>query len=100
MDNITAIDPSFVLNWDQVNGLGYTPATGVAVQTGSSLGVPPVQSIAGETPDQYAGSGGNAQAYGSKTATQSPAHQPIFWLVVLMALAVVMLSHIAHLSLK
>jgi hypothetical protein len=37
--------------------------------------------------------------YGVTRAAQSPLQQPAFWLVVLLVVSVVMLSHVAHLSL-
>lgn len=71
------------------------PGVQSPVYTGSQLGVPAVDAIAGETPSTGAQ---GALAYGQATAGQ-PAHkQPIFWAIVAVVVGTLILTHAARIS--
>lgn len=82
---------SFEFTAGQLFGQPYVPTV-----TGSELGAPPVDAIAGET----ATPGKSAASYGRAKSGQGPTHQPVFWLIVLVVLGVILLSHTAKLSLR
>lgn len=66
------------------------------VFTGSTLGVPAVDEIAGETPSS--GTAGSQAQYGAATAANPPHRQPIFWAVVSMVLGTLVLGHAAKVA--
>lgn len=70
--------------------------------TGSMAGSAPAASMKGDPNpgDTSAGRVAVLANYGHQAAASAPHHQAVFWLVVLLVISVVMLSHVAHLSLK
>lgn len=83
--------PSFVYTGQEVNPAGAAPTL-----TGSALGVPLPDTMPNEFPTQAA----SPSLYGQSKSGQ-PAHaQPLFWHVVLLVIGVLLLSHVARLSLR
>lgn len=84
--------PSFVYTSQEVDPTGYAP-----VLSGSPLGVPLPDTMPNEFPTTNASAPG---VYASNKAGQ-PAHaQPMFWYVAFLIVGVILLSHVASLSLK
>lgn len=67
------------------------------VYSGSQLGVPAVDQIAGETPASNSAGPAN---YGSATAGGGPTRQPIFWSVILVVGGVLLITHAAKMNLR
>src|SRR5947209_2269136 len=84
--------PSFTFTGSLIESTPYVPTL-----TGSQLGVPGNNQIAGETP---ASASNDAVAYGKSKAGAPPAQQPVLWLFILMLAGVFVLAHIAHLSFR
>lgn len=82
-----AFDPALIMA-----GMVQTPQ-----YSGSNLGVPAVDQIAGETPS---GGGSSAAGYGAAASTRAPHQQPVFWSVVMVAVGAFMLMHAAKINLR
>jgi hypothetical protein len=83
---------SFAFTGSELMGLGDL----IPVAAGSSAGAPPPDAIVGTGAHE----GSSAVSAGHAAAGLPPQHQPLFWLVVLMALGVAIMGHAAWISAK
>jgi hypothetical protein len=91
-DQQTGSQSSFVFTGTEVLGLPDL----IPVASGSSAGAPPPDAIVGTG----GGGDGSATATGHAAASLPAGHQPVFWMVVLMAAGVAIMGHAAWISAK
>lgn len=87
---------SFGFTSSQIMGPGYSP------YVAGAGGGTPKDHIAGDAnpADTAVGRSAAAAAYGVQAATRNPLQQPAFIYFLLFGVGVVMLAHVAHLSLR
>lgn len=94
--NLANVPPaSYVFGGGQVFGPGQTP-----LAEGSTAGVPAPANATGQVEDTGQQAVKSSLAFGLWKAGQPVTQQPVFWLVVVLMISVVMLSHVTHVALK